>query len=214
MAGSDADGDDDFVWDDEKSDALSRALMEAKLVASADSMRAFLKQADNEVRLSATEEVELARRIEAGRRASQVLAEFAERDEVLPDAHLDELKQLRRDGDDARDELLKANLRLVVSVAKRYTGRGTAFLDLVAGRRPGSDVCGREVRRHKGLQVLHVRHVVDSAGGLAPKLNFCRPLPELSLHNLSLDTRYRRAGVLVRGSCGAGLTAVTAPAPH
>lgn len=145
MTGSDADGDDDeldeptdndmasgdFVWDDQESEALWLALMDAKLVASADTMRAFLQQVDNEVRLSATEEVELTRRIEAGRRASRVLAEFAERGEVLPDAQHNELKRLRRDGDDARDELLKAHLRLVVSVAKRYTGRGTAFLDLV-----------------------------------------------------------------------------------
>lgn len=111
MTGSDADGDDDFVWDDEESDALRRAVMDATLVASADSMREFLEQADNEVRLSATEEAELIRRIETGRH--------------------NESKRLRQDGDDARDELFKAHQHLVVSVAKRYTGRGTAFLDLV-----------------------------------------------------------------------------------
>ena len=73
MTGSDADGDDDeldeptdndmasgdFVWDYQESEALWRALMDAKLVAWADTMRAFLQQVDNEVRLSATEEVEL-----------------------------------------------------------------------------------------------------------------------------------------------------------
>lgn len=131
MTGSDADGDDDFVWDEQESEALWRAWMDAKLVASADSMRAFLQEAEDEVLLSATEEAELTGRIEEGRRASRVLGELAERNEVLPDAHHSELARLRRDGEDARDELVKAHLRLVVAVAKRYTGRGTAFLDLV-----------------------------------------------------------------------------------
>ena len=145
MTGSAADGDDDeldeptdndkasgdFVWDEFESEALWQALMDAQLVASADSMRGFLQQADKAVPLSATEEVELTRRIEAGRRASRVLAELAERDGVLPDGQHSELMRLCRDGDDARDDLLKAHLRLVVSVARRYAGRGTAFLDLV-----------------------------------------------------------------------------------
>jgi RNA polymerase primary sigma factor len=131
MTGSDADGDDDFVWDEQESEALWRGLLDAELVASADSMRAFLQQAEDEVRLSATDEIELTRRIEAGRRASRMSAEFAERGEVLPDAQHNELERLRRDGDDARDELVKAHLRLVLAGAKRYTGRGTAFLDLV-----------------------------------------------------------------------------------
>jgi RNA polymerase primary sigma factor len=60
-------GSDDFVWDDEDSAALSRALMDANLVASADSMREFLELAANEVELGAAEEYELIRRIEEGR---------------------------------------------------------------------------------------------------------------------------------------------------
>jgi RNA polymerase primary sigma factor len=121
----------DFIWDETESAALWQALIDAKLVASADSMRAFLKQADNVVTLSAAEEVELAQRIQAGQRASRVLAETDEHDEVLPEAGRSELMRICRDGDEARDDLLKAHLGLVVSIARRYTGRGTAFLDLV-----------------------------------------------------------------------------------
>jgi hypothetical protein len=58
----------DFVWDEGESEVLRQALMEAELTASADGMREFLKQSDNVVALSAEEEVELAKRIEAGRR--------------------------------------------------------------------------------------------------------------------------------------------------
>lgn len=116
-----------FVWDEKESDLLGQAFADARLVASADSMRDFLRAVDDAVSLSAEDELELARRIEAGRRASQVLAEISERaDERRPD-----LMQICRDGDQARDDLLKAHQRLVVSIAKRYVGRGTAFLDLV-----------------------------------------------------------------------------------
>jgi RNA polymerase primary sigma factor len=145
MTGSDADGDDDelgeptdnekasgdFVWDEKESEALWAALMDAKLVASADSIRGFLKQVDNVVSLGAAEEAELTLRIEAGRHASGVLAQIAESGEVLPDGQRSELMRTCRDGEDARDDLLKAHLHLVVSIARRYAGRGTAFLDLV-----------------------------------------------------------------------------------
>jgi RNA polymerase primary sigma factor len=145
MTGSDADGDDDelgeptdnekasgdFVWDEKESEALWAALMDAKLVASADSIRGFLKQVDNVVSLGAAEAAELTLRIEAGRHASGVLAQIAESGEVLPDGQRSELMRTCRDGEDARDDLLKAHLHLVVSIARRYAGRGTAFLDLV-----------------------------------------------------------------------------------
>jgi RNA polymerase primary sigma factor len=61
----------DFVWDEGESEVLRQALMEAELTASADGMREFLKQSDNVVALSAEEEVELAKRIEAGRLATK-----------------------------------------------------------------------------------------------------------------------------------------------
>jgi RNA polymerase primary sigma factor len=93
----------DFVWDEEESVAL----------------------------LNAEEEVELAKRIEAGLYATQKLAELVEKGEKLPVQQRRDMQWICRDGDRAKNHLLEANLRLVVSLAKRYTGRGMAFLDLI-----------------------------------------------------------------------------------
>ena len=121
----------DFVWEEEESEALRQARKDAELTESADSVRAFLKQIDNVVPLSAEEEVALAKRIEAGRQATKVLTEMVEHGELPTDAQRSDLMRICRDGNHARDDLLKANLRLVVSLAKLYVGRGTAFLDLI-----------------------------------------------------------------------------------
>ena len=67
-------------------------------------------------------------------------------------------------GDDAQQHLAKANLRLVVSVAKKYIGRGMSLLDLDTGRKHRPDTRRREVRLPQGLQVLHIRHLVDTPG--------------------------------------------------
>jgi RNA polymerase primary sigma factor len=120
-----------FVWEEGESEALWLALMDADLTASAESVRAFLKQIDDKASLSAEEEVALAKRIEAGRQAAMVLAELAELVDESTDAHRRDLMRICRDGDDARADLLAANLRVVVSLAKRYAGRGVAFLDLL-----------------------------------------------------------------------------------
>ena len=117
--------------DDEESEALWQALRDAELTASADGVRAFLKQVDKVVPLSSEEEVELAKRIKAGRQATKVLTEMTERGAEPTDAQRSDLMRICRDGDHARDDLLEANLRLVVSLAKRYAGRGMAFLDLI-----------------------------------------------------------------------------------
>ena len=121
----------DFVWDEEESEALRQARKDAELTASADSVRAYLKQIGKVALLNAEEEVELAKRIEAGLYANQLLNEMAERGEKLPAAQRRDMQWICRDGDRAKNHLLEANLRLVVSLAKRYTGRGMAFLDLI-----------------------------------------------------------------------------------
>ncbi|ALR12272.1 RNA polymerase sigma factor [Mycobacteroides saopaulense] len=121
----------DFVWDEEESEALRQARKDAELTASADSVRAYLKQIGKVALLNAEEEVELAKRIEAGLYATQIVTELTEKGEKLPAAQRRDMMWICRDGDRAKNHLLEANLRLVVSLAKRYTGRGMAFLDLI-----------------------------------------------------------------------------------
>ncbi|WP_280402291.1 RNA polymerase sigma factor [Nocardia carnea] len=121
----------DFVWDEEESEALRQARKDAELTASADSVRAYLKQIGKVALLNAEEEVELAKRIEAGLYAAEKMREFTEAGEKPPVAIRRDYNWIIRDGNRAKNHLLEANLRLVVSLAKRYTGRGMAFLDLI-----------------------------------------------------------------------------------
>jgi RNA polymerase primary sigma factor len=93
---------------------------------SADLVRAYLNEIGRTALLTAVQEVDLAKRIEAGLFAEQKL-QSAE----LTDTERADLRAIVRDGRQAKDHLLKANLRLVVSVAKRYTGHGMPFLDLI-----------------------------------------------------------------------------------
>ncbi|QIS21206.1 RNA polymerase sigma factor [Nocardia terpenica] len=121
----------DFVWDEEESEALRQARKDAELTASADSVRAYLKQIGKVALLNAEEEVELAKRIEAGLYATEKVRELTDGGEKLPMQARRDLNWIMRDGNRAKNHLLEANLRLVVSLAKRYTGRGMAFLDLI-----------------------------------------------------------------------------------
>lgn len=95
--------------------------------ATADAVKDYLKQIGKVALLNAAEEVELAMRIEAGLFAEEKLAT----ETSLPKKLQRELKWVARDGQRAKSHLLGANLRLVVSLAKRYTGRGMQFLDLI-----------------------------------------------------------------------------------
>jgi RNA polymerase primary sigma factor len=121
----------DFVWDEDESEALRQARKNAELTASADSVRAYLKQIGKVALLNAEQEVELAKRIEAGLYAQERLRVAAEEGDRLPTTSRRDLNWVVRDGNRAKNHLLEANLRLVVSLAKRYTGRGMAFLDLI-----------------------------------------------------------------------------------
>ncbi|WP_305782708.1 RNA polymerase sigma factor [Symbioplanes lichenis] len=123
--------DGDFEWDDEESEALKQARRDAELTASADSVRAYLKQIGKVPLLNAEQEVELAKRIEAGLYAAERLRAYEEGEEKLDRTFERDLRWIGRDGERAKNHLLEANLRLVVSLAKRYTGRGMAFLDLI-----------------------------------------------------------------------------------
>jgi RNA polymerase primary sigma factor len=95
--------------------------------ATADPVKDYLKQIGKVPLLNAAMEVELAKRIEAGLFSEEKLASGSKIAAKL----LDELEWIAEDGRRAKNHLLEANLRLVVSLAKRYTGRGMLFLDLI-----------------------------------------------------------------------------------
>jgi RNA polymerase primary sigma factor len=118
-----------LVWDDEETDALREARKDAELTASVDPVRAYLKQIGRVALLNADREVQLAKRIEAGLYAAERLSETTEGSGGSQERR--DLRWIVRDGQRAKDNLVEANLRLVVSIAKRHTGRGMPFLDLI-----------------------------------------------------------------------------------
>jgi RNA polymerase primary sigma factor len=121
----------EVVWDEEESPALRQARKDAELATSTDSVWVYLKQIGRVALLTAEQEVDLAKRIEAGLYAAEQLRRAEESPEELSAELRWDLRLLVRDGQRARNHLVEANLRLVVSLAKRYTGRGMAFLDLI-----------------------------------------------------------------------------------
>ena len=109
----------------EEDDAPAQTVMTAG--ATADPVKDYLKQIGRVALLNAELEVELATRIEAGLFAGEMLLHEKKLDKKLKR----ELEWIVEDGKRAKNHLLEANLRLVVSLAKRYTGRGMLFLDLI-----------------------------------------------------------------------------------
>ena len=96
--------------------------------ATADPVKDYLKQIGKVALLNAVEEVDLAKRIEAGLFAGEQLAAS---DTKILEKDREDYEWIAEDGKAAKNHLLEANLRLVVSLAKRYTGRGMLFLDLI-----------------------------------------------------------------------------------
>jgi RNA polymerase primary sigma factor len=115
-----------FVFGDDDDDLPPARVAVAG--ATADPVKDYLKQIGKVRLLNAEQEVELAKRIEAGLFAEEKLAE---RGAGLTREQQRDLEWIAADGRRAKDHLLEANLRLVVSLAKRYTGRGMLFLDLI-----------------------------------------------------------------------------------
>jgi RNA polymerase primary sigma factor len=131
-AEGDADSDDEekeeggfTLSDDDEEDAPAQQVATAG--ATADPVKDYLKQIGKVALLNAEQEVELAKRIEAGLFAEERLNSGAK----IDSKHKRELWWIKEDGKKAKNHLLEANLRLVVSLAKRYTGRGMLFLDLI-----------------------------------------------------------------------------------
>ena len=96
-----------------------------------DPVRMYLKEIGRVPLLNADEEVVLATAMSAGRAAQERIDEAAENGETIPDEELAQLKKDIKEGSKAKQKLAEANLRLVVSIAKRYVGRGMLFLDLI-----------------------------------------------------------------------------------
>jgi RNA polymerase primary sigma factor len=118
--------DEIFVFGDDDDDLPAAQVAVAG--ATADPVKDYLRQIGKVPLLSAEEEVELAKRIEAGLFAEEKLAGGGR---GFPADVRSDLEWIAEDGRRAKNHLLEANLRLVVSLAKRYTGRGMLFLDLI-----------------------------------------------------------------------------------
>ena len=124
---SERDKDGSFtVSDSDEADEPAQKVVTAG--ATADPVKDYLKQIGKVALLNAAQEVELAKRIEAGLYAEHLLGTQGN---DLEARYRRELHWIAQDGQRAKNHLLEANLRLVVSLAKRYTGRGMLFLDLI-----------------------------------------------------------------------------------
>jgi len=113
---------------DEKEETLGKEVELAGKTPTNDPVRMYLKEIGKVPLLTAAEEVDLAMKIEAGEEASAVLREKGDK---LSREELRRLRRQERVGQEAKRKLVEANLRLVVSIAKRYVGRGMLFLDLI-----------------------------------------------------------------------------------
>jgi RNA polymerase primary sigma factor len=118
--------DEAFVYGDDDDDLPAAQVASAG--ATADPVKDYLKQIGKVPLLNAEQEVELAKRIEAGLFAEEKLADAPA---GLRDEQRWDMEWIAEDGRRAKNHLLEANLRLVVSLARRYTGRGMLFLDLI-----------------------------------------------------------------------------------
>ena len=121
-------GDDQDPADPSGADSYSQLGEYLAEADDADQVREYLKQVSKVPGLTAEQEAELAQRIEAGLAAERKLAE--RRDRLTANERVD-LEWVAEVGTRARNHLLEANLRLVVAVARRFTGRGMPFLDLI-----------------------------------------------------------------------------------
>jgi len=114
------------ITEEETSEAKAAAADDLENIDTDDTIGLYLKEVSRVPLLNAEEEVELAQRIERGRMAREELA----KGNVNNRRRL-ELRKLIEDGWAAREHLITANSRLVISVAKKYMGRGVPFLDLI-----------------------------------------------------------------------------------
>lgn len=138
---TDDDSDDEILLEVDDEDEIEVEKIDLSVpdgVSIEDPVRMYLKEIGKVPLLSAEEEIELAKNMEAGNVAKEKIAILKGREENATEEELaeikEEIKNLQKDldaGDEAKKRLAEANLRLVVSIAKRYVGRGMLFLDLI-----------------------------------------------------------------------------------
>ncbi len=137
---TDDDADDEILLDIEDEEDIEVEKIDLSIpdgVSIEDPVRMYLKEIGKVPLLSAEEEIELAKHMENGVVAKEKIAILRKRDaasEEEAEENKEEIKKLQKEadrGDDAKKRLAEANLRLVVSIAKRYVGRGMLFLDLI-----------------------------------------------------------------------------------
>ncbi len=138
---TDDDSDDEILLDVDDEDEIEVEKIDLSVpdgVSIEDPVRMYLKEIGKVPLLSAEEEIELAKNMEAGAVAKEKIAILKKREETATEEEIaeikEEIKNLQKDldvGDEAKKRLAEANLRLVVSIAKRYVGRGMLFLDLI-----------------------------------------------------------------------------------
>ncbi len=115
---------------EDEEDVMSR-LQDLEDVPLGDTVDLYFREMGREPLLTAEEEVELAKRIEAGKKAKAELEAAEKAGRTLSEEERKRLEAIIADGEEARQRLIKANTRLVISVAKRYIGQGVPFLDLI-----------------------------------------------------------------------------------
>jgi RNA polymerase sigma factor (sigma-70 family) len=121
--------DDDTVATHDDDTVATRDLDE--VAPAADLMRVYLNEIGRTPLLTAAQEVELSRRIEAGVYAAELLRRHAAGEEKIPAKRRRDLTMVAQDGTAAKDHMLRANLRLVVSVAKKFSNRGVPLGDII-----------------------------------------------------------------------------------
>ena len=114
----------------ETAEEMEKMLMQEGLAID-DPVRMYLKEIGKVQLLDSEAELALAEVMYAGKRAKEEMARAEKNGEVLPEEKLKELKKAQKDGVNAEKKLVESNLRLVVSIAKRYVGKGMFFLDLI-----------------------------------------------------------------------------------
>ena len=154
------DDDEILINEEEEVDMESIDLSVPDGISIEDPVRMYLKEIGKVPLLTADQEIELAKQMEAGMLADKVInagdiSEAKLKDEeveIVKDLTSEQLKEISETGNDAKKRLAEANLRLVVSIAKRYVGRGMLFLDLIQEGNLGLIKAVEKFDYHKGYK--------------------------------------------------------------